>query len=53
MIEGEIKIAREQKHLTQEQLSEIIDISPMHMNVIENVWPVPGINPGTKFGSSD
>jgi hypothetical protein len=39
MIEGEIrmdyksigyriKIAREQKHLTQEQLSEIIDISP-------------------------
>jgi transcriptional regulator with XRE-family HTH domain len=46
MIEGEIrmdyksigyriKIAREQKHLTQEQLSEIIDISPMHMSVIE------------------
>ena len=30
-----IKIAREQKHLTQEQLSEIIDISPMHMSVIE------------------
>lgn len=30
-----IREARERKHLTQEYLSELIDISPTHMSVIE------------------
>lgn len=34
-IGGRIKAAREKKGLTQESLSEIVDLSPMHMSVIE------------------
>lgn len=30
-----IREARERRHLTQEKLSEIVDISPTHMSVIE------------------
>lgn len=30
-----IKAARERKKLTQEQLAEIVDLSPMHVSVIE------------------
>lgn len=30
-----IKAAREKKGLTQEQLAEIVDLSPMHISVIE------------------
>ena len=30
-----IKNAREKKHLTQEQLAELVDLSPMHISVIE------------------
>lgn len=30
-----IKKAREKKQLTQEQLSELVDLSPMHISVIE------------------
>ena len=30
-----IKDARERRHLTQEKLSEIVDISPTHMSVLE------------------
>lgn len=30
-----IKKAREKKHLTQEQLAELVDLSPMHISVIE------------------
>ena len=30
-----IKTARERKRLTQEQLAELIDLSPMHVSVIE------------------
>lgn len=30
-----VKQAGLKRHLTQEKLSEIIDISPMHMSVIE------------------
>ena len=30
-----IKSARERKRLTQEQLAELIDLSPMHISVIE------------------
>ena len=34
-IGSRIKAAREKKGLTQEALSEIVDLSPMHMSVIE------------------
>ena len=34
-IGSRIKAAREKKGLTQESLSEIVDLSPMHMSVIE------------------
>ena len=34
-IGSRIKAARERAHLTQEQLAEIVDISPTHMSVIE------------------
>jgi len=34
-IGSRIKAAREKKGLTQETLSEILDLSPMHMSVIE------------------
>ena len=34
-IGSKIKEARERAHLTQEELAEIIDISPTHMSVIE------------------
>ena len=30
-----IREARERRHLTQEKLSEVVDISPTHMSVIE------------------
>lgn len=30
-----IKAAREAKKLTQEQLAELVDLSPMHMSVLE------------------
>ena len=30
-----IKIAREQKGLTQEALAELVDLTPMHISVIE------------------
>ena len=30
-----IRDARERRHLTQEKLSEIVDISPTHMSVLE------------------
>ena len=30
-----IKIAREQKDLTQEALAELVDLTPMHISVIE------------------
>ena len=42
-IGSRIKAARERAHLTQEQLAEIVDISPTHMSVIERAfrghWP--------------
>ena len=30
-----IKAARDAKKLTQEQLAELVDLSPMHMSVLE------------------
>ena len=36
-----IKTAREQKRLTQEQLAELVDLSPMHVSVIERGVKLP------------
>ena len=43
-IGARIKAAREQVHLTQEQLAEIIDISPTHMSVIERGVKTPKLD---------
>ena len=36
-----IKAAREKKQLTQEQLAELVDLSPMHVSVIERGIKLP------------
>ena len=36
-----IKAAREKKQLTQEQLAELVDLSPMHVSVIERGVKLP------------
>ena len=36
-----IKAAREHKRLTQEQLAELVDLSPMHVSVIERGVKLP------------
>lgn len=36
-----IKSAREKKKLTQEQLAELVDLSPMHVSVIERGVKLP------------
>ena len=36
-----IKAAREQKRLTQEQVAELVDLSPMHVSVIERGVKLP------------
>ena len=43
-IGARIKAARERAHLTQEQLAEIIDISPTHMSVIERGVKTPKLD---------
>ena len=43
-IGSRIKAARERAHLTQEQLAEIIDISPTHMSVIERGVKTPKLD---------
>ena len=43
-IVARIKAARERVHLTQEQLAEIIDISPTHMSVIERGVKTPKLD---------
>ena len=43
-IGARIKAARERVHLTQEQLAEIIDISPTHMSVIERGVKTPKLD---------
>ena len=43
-IGARIKAARERVHLTQEQLAEIIDISPTHMSVIERGLKTPKLD---------
>ena len=43
-IGARITAARERVHLTQEQLAEIIDISPTHMSVIERGVKTPKLD---------
>ena len=43
-IGARIKAARERVHLTQEQLAEIIDISPTHMSVIDRGVKTPKLD---------
>ena len=43
-IGARIKAARERVHLTQEQLAEIIEISPTHMSVIERGVKTPKLD---------
>ena len=44
-----IKEARERAHLTQEDLSEIVDISPTHMSVIERGVKTPKLDTFVKI----
>lgn len=43
-IGSKIKEARERAHLTQEELAEIVDISPTHMSVIERGVKTPKLD---------
>ena len=43
-IGNRIRDARERAHLTQEQLAEIVDISPTHMSVIERGVKTPKLD---------
>ena len=48
-IGSKIKEARERAHLTQEELAEIIDISPTHMSVIERGVKTPKLDTFAKI----
>ena len=48
-IGSRIKAAREQAQLTQEELAEIIDISPTHMSVIERGVKTPKLDTFVKI----
>ena len=48
-IGSKIKDARERAHLTQEELAEIIDISPTHMSVIERGVKTPKLDTFVKI----
>lgn len=43
-IGNRIKIMRERANLTQEQLAELVDISPTHMSVIERGVKTPKLD---------
>ena len=47
-----IKEARERAHLTQEDLSEIVDISPTHMSVIERGVKTPKLDTFVKINKA-
>ena len=51
-IGARIKAARERVHLTQEQLAEIIDISPTHMSVIERGVKTPKLDTFVRFANA-
>jgi len=47
-----IKLAREAKKLTQEQLAEIVDLSPMHVSVLERGQKPPKLETMIKLANS-
>lgn len=47
-----VKAARERKHLTQEQLAEIVDLSPMHVSVIERGVKPPKLDTFVKIANA-
>ena len=51
-IGSRIKEAREQAHLTQEELAEIVDISPTHMSVIERGVKTPKLDAFVKIANA-
>ena len=51
-IGSKIKEARERAHLTQEELAEIIDISPTHMSVIERGVKTPKLDTFVKIAKA-
>ena len=51
-IGSRIKEAREQAHLTQEELAEIVDISPTHMSVIERGVKTPKLDTCVKIANA-
>ena len=51
-IGSKIKEARERAHLTQEDLSEIVDISPTHMSVIERGVKTPKLDTFVKIANA-
>ena len=46
-----IKLAREAKKLTQEQLAEIVDLSPMHVSVLERGQKPPKLETMIKLAN--
>ena len=51
-IGSKIKEARERAHLTQEELAEIVDISPTHMSVIERGVKTPKLDTFVKIANA-
>ena len=51
-IGSRIKEAREHAHLTQEELAEIVDISPTHMSVIERGVKTPKLDTFVKIANA-
>ena len=48
-----IKKAREKTHLTQEQLAELVDLSPMHISVIERGAKPPKLETLVNIANAD
>ena len=51
-IGNRIKAAREQKHLTQEQLAEIVNLSSTHVSVIERGVKPPKLETFVKIANA-
>lgn len=47
-----IKSARERNHLTQERLAELVDLSPMHISVIERGLKSPKLDTFVKIANA-
>lgn len=51
-IGSRIKAARERKHLTQEELAAIVDLSPTHISVIERGVKPPKLETFVKIANA-